>query len=461
MKNYLSYPFFLTASVAVIMIGLSMFPKGAICGQEIKQINIISDLISNEDLHASLGISSNSEKTTKKTKIAAVAEPQKGGTQENTEAPVAPKINVPDSIVAIEDYSGTERYLVPFFESLKVSDKRTSRISVMGDSFIEGDILTCDLRNMYQKKYSGNGVGFVPMYSQVAKFRQTVGHTSTGWAQHSIVKEGKRDDYVLSKCTFTPAENAIAEFKITKNKNIDDKVTRAIFVYKNENNTKVEVNVNKKGKKAMSIKRGSTLQSLMVKDTISTIQFSVSNTKGFTAYGVYLGEPTGVYVDNYSVRGSSGIAIANINSDLCKELNRIVPTNLIVLQYGLNIVVDNVSNYKYYKNNMIKAVNKVKEAYPNTPIIMLGVPEQSVKKGGGYAPNPSVAILEEIQRDVAKETKVAFWSVNSAMKYYGGMAHFVKSNWASKDFTHINTKGGEKVAQKLFQSLEFYKSEIK
>ena len=36
------------------------------------------------------------------------------------------------------------------------------RVAFMGDSFVEGDILTADLRELLQDTFSGGGVGFVP-----------------------------------------------------------------------------------------------------------------------------------------------------------------------------------------------------------------------------------------------------------------------------------------------------------
>ena len=71
-------------------------------------------------------------------------------------------------MTCIEDYSdSTLRGMAPFYEALNRisssdsddSDDKQVRIAVFGDSFIEADIFTADLREMLQKQFGGCGVG--------------------------------------------------------------------------------------------------------------------------------------------------------------------------------------------------------------------------------------------------------------------------------------------------------------
>ena len=68
-------------------------------------------------------------------------------------------------MVCIEDYSdSTMRGMSRFYDALaqRASSRRPVRIAYFGDSFIEGDILTADLRAMLQSRFGGCGVGYVP-----------------------------------------------------------------------------------------------------------------------------------------------------------------------------------------------------------------------------------------------------------------------------------------------------------
>ena len=61
------------------------------------------------------------------------------------------------------------------------------RIAVLGDSFIEGDILTADLRERLQQAYGGGGAGFAPMASPLTAFRRTIKTQSKGWTSYNIM----------------------------------------------------------------------------------------------------------------------------------------------------------------------------------------------------------------------------------------------------------------------------------
>ena len=76
----------------------------------------------------------------------------------------------PLEVVKIEDYgvaAEVNRGMLPFYHALTNSHNlnRPIRIAFLGDSFIEGDILTADFRAMLQKQSGGCGVGFVPISS--------------------------------------------------------------------------------------------------------------------------------------------------------------------------------------------------------------------------------------------------------------------------------------------------------
>ena len=62
------------------------------------------------------------------------------------------------------------------------------RIAFMGDSFIEGDILTSDLREKLQSTFGGRGVGFVQCDIPFATARRTIKRTASGWDAYSVLK---------------------------------------------------------------------------------------------------------------------------------------------------------------------------------------------------------------------------------------------------------------------------------
>ena len=76
-----------------------------------------------------------------------------------------------DGMVCIEDYAdSTGHGMAHFYEALagRQTLGRPVRIAYFGDSFIEADILTGDLRKMLQKRFGGSGVGYVPVTTRIA-----------------------------------------------------------------------------------------------------------------------------------------------------------------------------------------------------------------------------------------------------------------------------------------------------
>ena len=124
-------------------------------------------------------------------------------------------------MTCIEDYSdSTLRGMAPFYEALdRVSsadsaDKQV-RIAVFGDSFIEADIFTADLREMLQKQFGGCGVGFVTITSMTSGYRPTVRHTFGGWSSHAVTDSVYFDKKKqgISGHYFVPRNGAYVELR--------------------------------------------------------------------------------------------------------------------------------------------------------------------------------------------------------------------------------------------------------
>ena len=121
-------------------------------------------------------------------------------------------------ITCIEDYSdSTMRGMKHFYEALsKVKTmKRPVRIAYFGDSFIEADIFTADLREMLQQEFGGCGVGYVPVTSSISGYRPTVRHTFGGWSSHSSNDSVGFDKIQqdISGHYFFPREGAYVQLK--------------------------------------------------------------------------------------------------------------------------------------------------------------------------------------------------------------------------------------------------------
>lgn len=89
------------------------------------------------------------------------------------------------------------------------------RIVFLGDSFIEADIFTLDLRKFLQSRYGGGGAGWMPFSSEVSGYRQGISHSFSGWKDHFIIRQSK-DLYPLTGHYYTCEGAATLQYKVAK-----------------------------------------------------------------------------------------------------------------------------------------------------------------------------------------------------------------------------------------------------
>ena len=111
----------------------------------------------------------------------------------------------PPGVKCIENFSGNQFPLERFFDKLNAAKRGETqvRIAWYGDSFSEGDILVSDLRDTLQSLYGGNGVGFVPITSEIAGFRRSVIHSFAGWNTASIITDPGSKKLGISGFSYT------------------------------------------------------------------------------------------------------------------------------------------------------------------------------------------------------------------------------------------------------------------
>lgn len=363
------------------------------------------------------------------------------------------------SVTSIEDFTDGGVGLSKFYEALRGvgSMARPVRIAVLGDSFIEGDIFTQDLREYFQNRFGGRGVGFVPITSTVAGFRQSVGHSFDGWATHSIVNKLARGGYVISSFTYTPkGQTAHSTYKGSKSRRNLDHFSRARFVFINRGQAKIDVLINGTLKQSFTPVAGDRLsQVVVIEDSISSISFSVTADDRFTAYGVYLEDSRGVSVDNYSVRGNSGVSLSSIDENLTRQMGEMLPIDLVIFEYGLNVAQADVKTYALYLSQMQKAIEHLKKCLPDAAILVMSIPDRVHRSADGWVTMPGVEAMARTQRQLAQNAGVAYWSTLEAMRARGGMSKFVERGWAAKDYTHLSPRGGREIGRALFDALMF------
>ncbi len=362
----------------------------------------------------------------------------------------------------IEDFSMGHIGLHRFFSALKSREKldRPVRVAFLGDSFIEGDIVVSDFRTALQEEFGGNGVGFVPVFSVTDQFRRTINQQAEGWVSYSILTD-TTNAYLLSGSFFMPEGMAsLCISPIDKFPELDDVSTLKLYYMGKKPGSIAYVTDVHTDTIVQKLPANAKPVSFDIKKDFKKVCLQFTGSEDLHMFGTALEDNEGIVVDNFSLRGNSGLILDRLNKELCRDFAKVRPYDLIVMQYGLNVVSEEVLNYGWYRTRMIGVVKHLQACFPEADILLMGVSDRSYQVGDEFETMPAVLALLHAQRQIAQSTGIAFWNTFGAMGGVNSMSRYVENNWASKDYTHLSFSGGREIAKALFNALmlekEFY-----
>ncbi len=365
------------------------------------------------------------------------------------------------AITPIEDYDSTDNSAMKRLYSKLLDKDSLVRIAVLGDSFIEADIITADLREALQTTYGGCGVGFAPIDSPLTKYRSTIKTTSSGWTTYNVMQHRKTPEPLTSNFSVSgwvsqAQAGATTTWTTTSARNHIDSCQCVRLQFMALKPCKLIVSINEGEPRSFDLDGGSYLRQIELNhNNITSLSVRIAKgAEGFIGYGAYFEGSTGVLVDNYSVRSNNGQAMfwtsAAVNAQIDKALGGY---DLVILQYGLNIMQSGVNKYTSYGAQVEKMILYARQCFPRAAVVVMGVSDRSFKKAGIYQPMGEAINLTEFQRNAARNQGACFWETYDAMQQQGGMSKFVANGWAGKDFTHINLKGGRQIAWAMADAL--------
>ena len=366
----------------------------------------------------------------------------------------------PPGMTCIEDYGDSSgRGMAAFYRALDEAVRRPVRIAYFGDSFIEGDILTADLRALLQARYGGCGVGYVDITSPIKDFRPTVRHDFAGWDSHAWTDSTHFDRRLqgLSGRYFLPRAGAYVELRGRADyADRLDTCRRAGIFFANRGPATLGVRVNGGEKLTRRFPSSRRLQAASVDGRIGRVRWTVEQADSAVFYGLFLDDVRGIALDNFSLRASSGLSLRTIPENMLRAFGELRPYDLIVLQYGLNIATEQGRNYDRYVAGMRTTIDHLKAAFPTASILLVGVGDRDLRgEDGRMQTMPGIRHLLRYQQNLAADNGLAFWNLFEAMGGSGSMATLVEADppMANWDYTHINFRGGKHLAALLYEAL--------
>ncbi len=362
-----------------------------------------------------------------------------------------------EQIIAIECFGG-EKNMEQLYRKLLLGE--AVRIAFMGDSFVEGDILTADLRELMQDTFKGGGTGFAPVASPFTAYRQTVKTSAKGWTPYNIMQrkstpEPLNGDYSVAGWVAQATDGATTRWEMTSVRRHLKECRRARLLFICRDDAEIKVRINDGEERTFSFKGDDIVRQIVIEEErIASLEMRiVEGGKGFTGYGAEFEDLEGVVVDNLSIRSNNGQAMFWSNASVNAQINTMRPYDLVILQYGLNIMQAERTDYSLYSRQVEKMIRYVKSCFPEAAVLVMGVSDRSQRNERGIEPMTVAANLSQWQRTAAQNCGAAFWNTYEAMQRLGGMKQFVSNGWAGKDYTHINYAGGKQIATSLYHAL--------
>ncbi|MEL6843402.1 MAG: GDSL-type esterase/lipase family protein [Bacteroidota bacterium] len=350
-----------------------------------------------------------------------------------------------------------------FFGALNLSQSRKSkvRIAYFGDSMIEGDLITQTLRHELQKMFGGNGVGFVPITSNTYSFRKSIWHRfSKDWRAYNFLKSN-REDFGISGEIFLASQptdgrkdlDTWVRYQGSNMYSTTQTFDRISLFYgrsddslTNQEPAFVELRVKDRRDTLFLEPKYAVNQLVLNEDPIENVELRFSIPKNLPIYGLNFESESGIHLDNFSSRGSSGQDLVEIPDEMMRQFHHHLEYDLVVLHFGVNVTSARRTNFDSYEAGMKKVIQHIRRCMPETDILMVSVGDRGIKLNGRWQTDPSVPLVLEAQRRVAKEMGVGFLDLYRSMGGKNTMVRWVARDWAIHDHVHTTRRGARKIA---------------
>ena len=341
-----------------------------------------------------------------------------------TPQPVAPR-------VAVDSMTDSRVFLLPFYASLPQSVDQVVRVLHYGDSQIEEDRMTQQIRDALQSRYGGAGAGLMPLV-------QTIPSLTVKQQLH------------MGGRLITPAQGP-----------------RRYFVYGFKRDQRADGFYGPMGQMSVmndSLVKGS--ESLMAVCTPQSKERRYTRWKIFAdpaiqyttsgdtvrlsgrgdVYALSQQSETGVIVDNIPMRGCLGLVFTKMDRTQLATFCRQENVRLIIMQFGGNAIPSNRNpgTIAGIVKGLREQVRYLRQLAPEAAILFIGPSDMLTQIDGEWQTYPMVPYMDRLLRKMALEENIAYFSLYTWMGGSGSMMRWQEVGLAGHDGVHFTRSGARK-----------------
>ena len=376
-------------------------------------------------------------------------------------------------VFPLEFPDSNDTVMYSFFRHLDKAGERGNLLRILhyGDSQIENNRISSTLRNRFQARFGGSGIGMFPVVSPVPHSASIQVQTSGRWERFTPLDRGSRSPghnrygLLMSFSSIagpdgTPDISGTFSIRPTNYGSARSRRMNQLRIFFENTNSPFLMELLRAGEtiEAELFFPSDSLRWIGWKLPESSDEYRVRiHGEGSPEiYSVMLDDTSGVAVDNIAMRGSSGLEFSGTDEGLLKRMLDVLNVRLVLLQFGVNVVPNIVDDYSYYERALLRQLQFLKSVGPDLCIIVIGVSDMSRRiPGGQFESYPNIGLIRDAQRRAAFSAGFPFWDLFTAMGGQHSMPSWVMADppLGQPDYIHFTFRGSALVGDLIYSAI--------
>lgn len=348
--------------------------------------------------------------------------------------PTIPQPEIPK--ISVDSTTDSRVFLQSFYASLAETGSKTVRIMHYGDSQIEEDRMTMQIREALQQRYGGGGVGLMPLVQTIPGLTVKQQLYMSGRFVNPMQGPRRYFVYGLKKDQREDRQYGIMGQMAEMNEDL---------VHGSEDIMAV-----------CTPQAGQTPYTRWRVVADSSIHYTFSgdtvrlNGRG-NVYALSQESGTGVIVDNIPMRGCLGNVFTKMDSAQLASFYRSQNVRLIIMQFGGNAIPfnKNPGTIRSIVKGLREQVRFLQHCAPEASILFIGPSDMLTQEDGEWQTFPMVPYMDRLLRKMALEENIAYFSLFRWMGGEGSMIHWQEIGLAGADGIHFHRSGARKAGKAI------------
>ena len=353
--------------------------------------------------------------------------------------------SIPIPKVPVDSVTDSRMFLAAFYASLSESGSKVVRVLHYGDSQIEEDRMSQQIREALQSRYGGQGCGLMPL-------AQTI--------PNKTVKQQLRMNGRFIQAAQGPRRYLVYGLKRDQR---NDGLYGVMGQVTMMNDSLVKGSEELTAVCTPLIPTAAYTRWRVFADSSVHYSFAgdtVSLSGRGAVYGLSQESETGVIVDNIPMRGCLGLVFTKMDKTQLETFYREQNVRLIIMQFGGNAIPfnENPGTISGIVKGLRQQVQYVRECAPEASILFIGPSDMMRQVDGEWESYPMVPYMDRLLRKMALEENIAYFSLFRWMGGTGSMQRWKEIGLAGEDGVHFYRggarKAGNAVADWLIEGID-------